>query len=143
MLPAAIREVYFVHLLLSDLSEKTTIVFASKPRTCEILRVMLKEFGIRSTALHSEMSQNNRLGSLAKFKTGIVPILICTDVGSRGLDIPTVQVVFNYELPADPTDYVHRIGRTARAGRGGLSISFVTERDLEIVHNIEASVSMF
>ena len=86
------------------------------------------------------MSQSDRTGSLAKFKSGIVPILISTDVGSRGLDIPTVQVVINYQLPADPADYVHRIGRTARAGKGGLSISIVTERDIEIVQTIEAKI---
>lgn len=57
-----------------------------------------------------------------------------------GLDIPTVQVVLNYELPADPTDYIHRIGRTARAGRNGLSISFITERDLEIIETIESKI---
>jgi ATP-dependent RNA helicase DDX49/DBP8 len=140
-IPSTVREVYLSYLLLNDLEKKTVIIFASKPRTCEILRIMLKEQGVRSTCLHSHMSQNDRLGSLAKFKGGIVPILICTDVGSRGLDIPQVQVVINYQLPADPTDYIHRIGRTARAGRGGLSISVVTERDVEIVKTIESKTS--
>ncbi|RKO84440.1 hypothetical protein BDK51DRAFT_32994 [Blyttiomyces helicus] len=59
----------------------------------------------------------------------------------NGLDIPTVQVVFNYELPADATDYIHRVGRTARAGRGGLSISLVTERDIDVLHNIEGKTN--
>jgi ATP-dependent RNA helicase DDX49/DBP8 len=59
---------------------------------------------------------------------------------NRGLDIPTVKVVMNYELPADPTDYIHRIGRTARAGRGGLALSLVTEKDIDIVNNIESKM---
>ncbi|KAI8607938.1 P-loop containing nucleoside triphosphate hydrolase protein, partial [Chytriomyces sp. MP71] len=85
--------------------------------------------------------QTDRIGSLAKFKSGVVPILIATDVGSRGLDIPEVEVVLNYELPADAADYVHRVGRTARAGRGGLSVSLVTERDIDILQNIESKTN--
>ena len=103
---------------------------------------MLKELGVRSTALHSQMSQQERLSSIAKFKGGIVKILISTDVGSRGLDIPTVSVVINYQIPADPTDYIHRIGRTARAGRGGMALSVICERDIELVHNIESKTGI-
>ena len=139
-IPALVREAYLCYLLGNDFQDKTVIIFAGKPKTCEIIRLTLRELGLRSTALHSQMSQSDRTGSLAKFKSGIVPILISTDVGSRGLDIPTVQVVINYQLPADPADYVHRIGRTARAGKGGLSISIVTERDIEIVQTIEAKI---
>lgn len=83
------------------------------------------------------MTQNERLSSLAKFKSDIVSILVCTDVASRGLDIPSVQVVINYDLTASAKDYVHRIGRTARAGRKGTAISFVTEVDIDVVHSIE------
>ncbi|KAJ8326772.1 putative RNA helicase [Batrachochytrium dendrobatidis] len=132
-----VRDAYLAHIVRESLSGKTMIIFASKCRTCETLRIMLKELGLKSTALHAQMPQNDRLGSLAKFKSGIVPILIATDVGSRGLDIPTVKVVINYELPADATDYIHRVGRTARAGQGGMSLSFVSERDVDIIHNIE------
>ncbi|KAI8901195.1 P-loop containing nucleoside triphosphate hydrolase protein [Globomyces pollinis-pini] len=135
--PSGVRESYLVYLLLNDLTDKSIIIFAAKPRACEIIRIILREMGLRSTALHAQMTQNERLSSLAKFKGGIVPILISTDVGSRGLDIPTVEAVVNYDLPADATDYVHRIGRTARAGRGGMAISIVTERDIQIVLNIE------
>lgn len=102
---------------------------------------MLKELGFKTTALHSEMSQGERISSLAKFKSGIVKILLATDVGSRGLDIPSVQVVMNYEIPADATDYVHRVGRTARAGRGGFSLSFVSERDIDVLLNIEKKIN--
>ena len=142
-IPSQVREVYLSFLLLNDFADKTVIIFANKPRTCEIIRLMFKEQGIRSTALHSQMSQNDRIGSIAKFKGGIVPILICTDVGSRGLDIPTVSVVINYQIPADPTDYIHRIGRTARAGRGGLALSIICERDIELIQNIESKTGIF
>ncbi|KAJ3296004.1 hypothetical protein HK104_002085 [Borealophlyctis nickersoniae] len=140
-IPSTVRDAYLTHLLRDAFDGKTMIIFTSKCRTCEHLRIMLRELGLRSTALHAQMSQNDRLGSLAKFKSGIVPILLATDVGSRGLDIPTVQVVLNYELPADATDYIHRVGRTARAGRGGLSLSMVTERDINILLNIEGKIN--
>ena len=141
-IPSGVRDAYLVHLLKTEFSEKTLILFTNKCRTAEHIRLMLSEMEIRSTALHGQMSQNDRLGSLAKFKSGIIPILIATDVGSRGLDIPTVQIVLNYELPASPAEYVHRIGRTARAGRGGMALSVVTEKDIDIVHNIEGKIGM-
>ncbi|KAJ3162820.1 hypothetical protein HDU86_003794 [Geranomyces michiganensis] len=134
---STVRDAYLAHLIRTSFEGKTMIIFTGKCRTCERLRVMLRELGLRSTALHAQMSQADRLGSLAKFKSGIVPILIATDVGSRGLDIPSVQVVLNYELPADATDYVHRVGRTARAGRGGQSVALVTQHDINVLLNIE------
>ncbi|TPX31431.1 hypothetical protein SmJEL517_g05230 [Synchytrium microbalum] len=135
--PKSVRDAYLARLLRNEYEEKSTILFTSKCRNCERLRIMLRELGIKCTAMHSLMSQSERIASLAKFKSGIVQILLATDVGSRGLDIPAVQVVINYELPADATDYVHRVGRTARAGRGGISISFVTEHDISVLLNIE------
>ncbi|KAI8921101.1 P-loop containing nucleoside triphosphate hydrolase protein [Powellomyces hirtus] len=134
---STVRDAYLAHLVKTNFEGKTMIIFTGKCRTCERLRVMLRELGLKSTALHAQMSQSDRLGSLAKFKGGIVPILLATDVGSRGLDIPTVQVVMNYELPADATDYIHRVGRTARAGRGGMSVSLVTQHDINVLLNIE------
>jgi ATP-dependent RNA helicase DDX49/DBP8 len=153
-IPSAIRDAYLAHLLKSvfdftneekkqdiDLSASSAIIFVARCDTCERLRIMLRELGLRCTALHSKMSQNERLSSIAKFKSCIVPILITTDVGSRGLDIPTVKVVVNYDIPADPTDYIHRVGRTARAGRGGLALSLVSERDVNLVLGIESRIS--
>ena len=66
-----------------------------------------------------------------KFKGGIIPILIATDVAARGLDIPNVSLVIHHDVPANPTDYIHRVGRTARAGRGGESVALVGEKDLD------------
>ncbi|KAG0039237.1 putative RNA helicase [Podila clonocystis] len=141
-LPSYIRETYLAYLLRSDdFTKKSTIIFTGRCRTAETLRVMLRELGIACTALHSEMSQQERLNSLAKFRGGITTVLIATDVGSRGLDIPSVLLVLNYDVPRDPTDYIHRVGRTARAGRGGQAITMVSERDIELVHDIESRIN--
>lgn len=78
-----------------------------------------------------------RLSSLARFKTKDANILVATDVASRGLDIPEVDLVINYDLPLNPKDYVHRVGRTARAGRAGRSLSIITQYDVELVQRIE------
>ncbi|KAI9362366.1 P-loop containing nucleoside triphosphate hydrolase protein [Pilaira anomala] len=136
--PSQVRMVYLAHLLRSeDLKEKSIIIFCGRCSTAELMTVMLKELGIRCTALHSEMTQQQRLDSLGKFRAEVIKILISTDVGSRGLDIPSVECVLNYDIPRDPTDYIHRVGRTARAGRGGKAISIVAEKDIQLIQSIE------
>ncbi|KAI7816232.1 P-loop containing nucleoside triphosphate hydrolase protein [Gamsiella multidivaricata] len=141
-IPSQLRETYLAYLLRSEsFDKKSTIIFCGRCRTAETIRLMLRELGIACTALHSEMSQQERLNSLAKFRGGITTVLIATDVGSRGLDIPSVMLVLNYDIPRDPTDYIHRVGRTARAGRGGQAISIVTERDIALVQDIEARIN--
>ncbi|CAO3659170.1 unnamed protein product [Umbelopsis vinacea] len=140
--PSHVREVYLVHVLKSeDYTGKSTIIFCGRCKTAEIITVMLKELGIRCTALHSDMSQQERLNSLGKFRAQVIDVLVATDVGSRGLDIPTVELVLNYDIPRDPTDYIHRVGRTARAGRGGQALSIVSERDVQLIQNIEAKTN--
>ncbi|PWA92100.1 DEAD-box ATP-dependent RNA helicase 10 [Artemisia annua] len=81
--------------------------------------------------------RQKRLGALNKFKAGECNVLICTDVASRGLDIPLVDMVINYEIPTNPKNYIHRVGRTARAGRSGIAISLVNQYDLEWYAEIE------
>ncbi|ORX81507.1 DEAD-domain-containing protein [Anaeromyces robustus] len=137
-IPSMIKDVYLSYILNNCFEDKTIIIFTGKCRTCERLNIMLRELGYRTTSLHAIMSQNERLSSLAKFKSKIVKILIATDVAGRGLDIENVQVVINYDIPASPVDYIHRIGRTARAGRGGISLSLITEHDIELIQNIES-----
>ena len=125
----------------SPVQPPPTIIFCSKPRTAAYLTLLLKSLLIRSTALHSRLTQRERLTSLSLFRASVVPVLVSTDVGSRGLDIEEVAIVINWDLPNEPEEYVHRVGRTARAGRGGIAISFVTERDEERVLRIEERIS--
>ncbi|KAJ7095335.1 P-loop containing nucleoside triphosphate hydrolase protein [Mycena belliarum] len=117
-----------------------TIIFCARPRTAAFLTNLLKTLSIRSTALHSRLTQRERLSSLALFRSFVVPVLISTDVGARGLDIEDVAIVINWDLPNEPEEYTHRVGRTARAGRGGVAISFVTERDEERILKIEERI---
>ncbi|PPQ79542.1 hypothetical protein CVT25_003424 [Psilocybe cyanescens] len=118
-----------------------TIIFCAKPRTAAYLTLWLKTLQIRSTALHSRLTQRERLSSLSLFRASVVPVLISTDVGARGLDIEDVAMVVNWDLPNEPEEYTHRVGRTARAGKGGIAISFVTERDEERVLKIEDRIN--
>ncbi|KAJ1308665.1 hypothetical protein OPQ81_004358 [Rhizoctonia solani] len=117
-----------------------TIIFVSKPRTAAYLAKLLQTLGIRATALHSRLKQRERLNSLNLFRSRVVPVLISTDVGARGLDIADVALVVNWDFPSAPEEYTHRVGRTARAGRNGMAISFVTERDEEKIHRVEARI---
>ena len=86
------------------------------------------------------MSQRRRTAALGKFKSRSATLLVATDVASRGLDIPGVDLVVNYDMPRLPVDFVHRSGRTARAGRRGRALSLVTQHDVELVHAIETHV---
>ena len=140
VVPSLVRDSYLVWVLEHLCKEKTAILFVNKTKTCELLRVMLRELGFNITALHSEMTQQQRINSLARFRAGVSQILLTTDVGGRGLDIPQVQTVVNYDVPCAAVDYVHRVGRTARAGRGGLAITLATEMDMDLISNIEKKV---
>ncbi|KAI8873283.1 DEAD-domain-containing protein [Ramicandelaber brevisporus] len=141
--PSHVREMYLYHLLTQpEFVDRSVIIFVGKCSTCEVVRVMLRELGIRSTALHSRLSQKMRIDNLGRFRAQAVKILVSTDVGSRGLDIPTVGLVINFDVPRDPADYIHRVGRTARAGRGGVAVTITTERDIGLVKTIEERIGI-
>jgi len=116
------------------------IIFANTCKRCEQTKEILLNLNIDCVCLHSMMTQHMRTLSLDRFKDMNCKILIATDVASRGLDIPSVALVINLDVPQVTSDYVHRIGRTARASRSGRSISFVTQHDIELVQEIEAYV---
>jgi ATP-dependent RNA helicase DDX49/DBP8 len=141
-LPSYVKEAYLHNLLThEDNTEATVIVFVNRTHTAEVIRRTLRNLDIRVTSLHSEMPQSERSNSLQRFKAGAARVLIATDVASRGLDIPSVQLVINYDIPGDADDFVHRVGRTARAGRSGESISFVTEKDVDRILSIEERIN--
>jgi len=116
---------------------RSAIIFVSTCERAALVSGILTELGVANVALHSLLSQNRRLASLGKFKSQQVRVMVATDVASRGLDIPTVDLVLNAELPRRPVDYVHRVGRTARAGRRGRAVSLVGERDVSLIHAAE------
>ena len=116
---------------------RSTIVFVSTCERAALVSGILNEVGVENVALHSLLSQNRRLAALGKFKSQQVRVLVATDIASRGLDVPSVDLVINSELPRNPVSYVHRIGRTARAGRRGRAISLVSEQDVSLVHAAE------
>jgi len=140
-MPQNIKEVYLVYLLSkSSFAGSSCIVFVATCRGCEVVAQLLLEMGIQCESLHSRKNQSRRLASLGKFRSGQSKVLVATDVASRGLDIPTVQLVLNYDLPRVSADYIHRVGRTARAGRGGAAITFVSQYDIEAFKTIEDGV---
>ncbi|KAJ1663653.1 ribosomal RNA processing protein [Coemansia sp. RSA 1813] len=130
------KDCYLVWLM-NEMAGQSAIVFA---RTCnEVLRMalLLRNLGIEAIPLHGQLSMDKRLGALNKFKSGARKVLVATDVASRGLDIPAVDLVVNYDIPTFSKDYIHRVGRTARAGRSGRAVSFVTQYDIELLQRIE------
>ncbi|SJX61422.1 related to DBP8-ATP-dependent RNA helicase [Sporisorium reilianum f. sp. reilianum] len=119
-----------------------TIIFTARCKTAATLSGMLAELGIANVALHSHLRQAERSANLHTFRAQRVPVLVATDVGSRGLDIPDVELVVNWDLPSAWQDYVHRVGRTARNGKRGYAVSFITERDIDVVHSIEDKIGV-
>ncbi|HEY1107598.1 MAG TPA: C-terminal helicase domain-containing protein, partial [Opitutaceae bacterium] len=102
------------------------LVFVATKYSTEHIADKLRRAGLNADALHGELSQGGRLDALADFKAAKTQILVATDVAARGLDIVSLPVVVNYDLPRSPTDYTHRIGRTGRAGERGMAVSFVS-----------------
>jgi len=126
--------------LIREIGESRVMVFVNMKRDAERVQAYFEANGIRSAAISGDVPQKKRLRMLMEFQKGEVPILIGTDVASRGLHIPDVQYVINYDLPQDAEDYVHRIGRTARAGASGNAISFGCETYAISLPDIEAYI---
>ncbi len=112
-------------------------VFVNSKLGCARLARSLEREGLKTTALHGDKSQDERLKALESFKKGEVELLVCTDVAARGLDIKDVPAVFNFDVPFNAEDYVHRIGRTGRAGASGLAVTFAASSDQRLVLDIE------
>mmetsp|Transcript_935 Transcript_935/g.2190 ORF Transcript_935/g.2190 Transcript_935/m.2190 type:complete len:700 (+) Transcript_935:147-2246(+) len=116
---------------------KLLVVFVSSCQACQTVGQTLLELGVSCSILHSGLSQPQRLAALGKFRQRTTSVLVATDVASRGLDIPQVDLVINYDVPRTPEDYIHRVGRTARAGRSGLSVTLVTQYEVKLVLAVE------
>jgi len=123
--------------LLKEKAIKQAFVFVNSKLGCARLARSLENDGLKTTALHGDKSQDERLKALEAFKAGSVDLLICTDVAARGLDIKDVPAVFNFDVPFNAEDYIHRIGRTGRAGATGLAISFASSTDTRLIADIE------
>ena len=123
--------------LLRDAAIETAIVFSNRKTTVRELAQSLKRSGFRSGQIHGDMEQPERIAELARFKAREINILVASDVAARGLDIKDVSHVFNYDVPWQPDDYIHRIGRTGRAGATGIATTLATKEDADQLSAIE------
>ncbi len=124
--------------LLRDAKDlQNAIIFCNRKREVAVVYKSLQKHGFSVGALHGDMDQSARTAALDQFRKGEIPLLVASDVAARGLDIPIVSHVFNFDVPHHADDYVHRIGRTGRAGRAGTAISIVTSLDTKSIAAIE------
>jgi len=134
--PSEKREV-LRHLIRTAKDLQNAIIFCNRKRDVALLHRSLQKHGFGAVALHGDMEQPARTAALDQFRKGEMPLLVASDVAARGLDIPEVSHVFNFDVPHHADDYVHRIGRTGRAGRSGTAISIVTPADEKSLAAIE------
>ncbi|XP_030749185.1 probable ATP-dependent RNA helicase DDX49 [Sitophilus oryzae] len=143
--PKDVKDAYLVELLRDYRTKNENgniMIFTDTCKKCQVLSITLNEVGIDNVALHAMIPQQQRLAALNRFKNNTVKILIATDVASRGLDIPTVQLVVNHNVPKVPKEYIHRVGRTARAGRGGYAVTLVTPYDIKLLKAVEDLINV-
>lgn len=141
LMPAKWKACYLA-FLLAEFSGNSIMVFCSSCQLATKLSLIVKTLGMTGTVLTGKMNQNARLTALTKFKASEKSVLVATDVASRGLDIPSIDLVINYDMPVNPKDYVHRVGRTARAGRAGNAVTFVSQYDVESFKRIEELIQI-
>jgi len=123
--------------LMREIDVKNAIIFCNRKKDVGILYRSLQRHGFSVGALHGDLDQHQRTATLDAFRNGTIAFLAASDVAARGLDIPEVSHIFNYDVPIHPEDYIHRIGRTGRAGRGGFAAMLVTPKDLKALKAIE------
>ena len=123
--------------LLREVDVEQTLIFTAMKRTAQELWISLSQKGFAAGALHGDMHQKERTRTLNRMRDGSVRILVATDVAARGIDVPGINLVVNYDAPRQAEDYVHRIGRTGRAGRAGVAVTFLGNSDRNLVRQIE------
>jgi ATP-dependent RNA helicase DDX47/RRP3 len=136
-IPAAHKDTY-VYFILTQFMGNSTIVFTETTAAASRVTLLINKLGLKAVALFGKLTQDKRLESLNKFKSKGRNILVATEVASRGLDIPSVDLVINYDVPVQTKNYIHRVGRTARAGRAGRAITMVTQYDVVLFQRVEA-----
>jgi ATP-dependent RNA helicase DDX47/RRP3 len=130
------KDLYLIHIL-NELAGQTGMIFTRTVNEAQRVSILLKKLGFSAIPIHGQLSQQQRLSALNKFRAKSKSLLVASDVAARGLDIPSVDLVVNLDLPHDSKTYVHRVGRTARAGKSGNAVSFVTQYDVELWMRIE------
>lgn len=141
--PPEAKDGYLVHVvqLCREKYERgSMIIFVRTCKECEAIAMMLNQFDYAAVSLHSSKAQRERMAALSQFKSNQVRILVATDIASRGLDIPSVEFVINHDVPSVSKNYVHRVGRTARAGRRGMAVTLITPADVKLVKAIEVLI---
>ncbi|WP_276361822.1 DEAD/DEAH box helicase [Daejeonella sp. H1SJ63] len=123
------QKIKLISSILKEGDYKSVLIFCSRKETVKDLNRTLRKEGIKSEAFHSDLEQEQRETVLRAFKSRSLPVIIGTDVLSRGIDVEGISLVINFDVPPDPEDYIHRIGRTARAETTGTAITFVNEKD--------------
>ncbi len=131
------KEALLIKLLSEQEEMKSVLVFTRTRRKAGRIRDRLRASNVQAEEIHGDISQNQREKTLARYRAGAFSVLVATDVAARGLDIPSISHVVNYDLPDTAADYVHRIGRTGRAGRTGVALSFVSIEQRYLVRDIE------
>lgn len=139
--PPSRKDVCLVYLV-NEFFGQSIVVFTRTIYETQRVAILLRALGFGAIPLHGKLSQSARLSALNKIKSGNREILIATDVAARGLDIPHIGIVINYDVPQDSKTYVHRVGRTARAGKSGHAVNLVTQYDHKHFMEIERAIGM-
>ncbi len=136
------RKKQIVRSILRSEEDMQTIIFCNRKTTVRELAKALQQDGFRTGQIHGDMDQPSRIAELELFKTGKVDVLVASDVAARGLDVKGISHVINYDTPWHPDDYVHRIGRTGRAGAKGHSYTLVTAKDMEAIDSVQKLIGI-
>lgn len=126
--------------LLKQENVKNAIIFCNRKKEVDILTRSLKKHHFKSASLHGDIAQHNRTKTMEDFKNGDIQFLVCSDIAARGIDVENLTHVFNFDIPFQPEDYVHRIGRTGRAEKNGYAFSLATLEEKKLIENIESLI---
>ena len=132
---------FLIRFLKNEQSLINAIIFCNRKKEVSYLSGFLKTNNLQAGAIHGDLDQKERMEMVKNFKDGYIKYLVASDVAARGIDIPNVSHVINFDVPLNPEDYVHRIGRTGRAGKKGTAITIVQEKEKALISNIEVLIN--